>query len=726
MLRQEFLPSASKASERGGVLDMAKYLLLRAMRLGAVIAVAVLMVAPFARAADPPSHWEMFCLKAARLQLNVQHKPVKVTQALASFAGPIVKTFKCPSGCPVDEVTVTVTTKVVPWDPKRAKAGSSGTYTWNAKSTIAGKKKTITCDNELMLDPSVTAGDESGGDVGQLVDEGLLYHELLHCQLLLNAMDTAAWQLKACKCEFDMSPSDPNHTQVPGLVNEYMDSRAPIYDIKVVEPPAQRSNSDGDFDIDLGPTDKTDFQFTVIEPDGGSNVDLSSIEVTKDENGRLHLKGRLINKSKPGKLFVRIDPQAEWIICGIENGLFVIPPEGCLTLTYDRAIPNHFWYPNPDPYNEMLSLLVEAGLAEDVTWETIILQSYGTGYDQLASAEVWLDNGNGVVGLGDTRIGSGTYQYDDGWALIPLALPGGGPVVIPAGQSVRVLVSYAFGSTTALPLGQSYAFLVSGVGASGTTTITIDIPVRLDSATKVIGVPPISISQAKLPHTDPVLVEGKLVTSGSTDYPAQMGLIYIAEPNASRGIGVLTATGIVPQVARGDRLSVLGWTRLIPGPPPQGAPETELVIEPQNVTVAPGQAVQPMGMGCKSTGGGSFGLQPGVLDDAYSSPAEAAIGLNTVGALVRICGAVTGEGQVEIGGSFFDVFWMDDGSVLRDGFMPAGWPFYSGVAVALQPGLSPVPFTFGAVTGIIRAIPNPTGAPVRLIVPRDVGDITAY
>jgi hypothetical protein len=54
---------------------------------------------------------------------------------------------------------------------------------------------------------------------------------------------------------------------------------------------------------------------------------MSSLDVTL-ENGNFHAKGKLIDKTKPGKFFLRIDPTAEWIIGGQENALMVLPLVG--------------------------------------------------------------------------------------------------------------------------------------------------------------------------------------------------------------------------------------------------------------------------------------------------------------------------------------------------------------------------------------------------------------
>jgi hypothetical protein len=182
-----------------------------------------------------------------------------------------------------------------------------------------------------MLDPAVTARDEAGNDLERLADEGLAYHELLHGQLLIDAMDNDAnWQKKVCNCQFDLAPSDGEHTAIDPAVDGYLENRASgIANVTVVKPPKQNADQDGSFDIELGAANKERFTFTAHFPSDGGNVDRDSITVEIVE-GKFHVKGKLKDKTKPGLFFLRIDPVTQWIIAGIEEGVVVLPaPLSC-------------------------------------------------------------------------------------------------------------------------------------------------------------------------------------------------------------------------------------------------------------------------------------------------------------------------------------------------------------------------------------------------------------
>jgi hypothetical protein len=253
--------------------------------------------------------------------------PVPVDDVIASFTQPWTKVFDCPPGSKMTKVTVNVTTRLVAWDPALAEKDSEGTYHWGLDWQWVGTEKTITATNWVMLDPRVTQRDENNEPEGPRADEGLLYHELLHGQLLIDAMKTPAWLAKACNCEIDDGPADWKHAQIPGHVDGYLGKRAEgqADEVKTVEPDPQRADSRGNFDIDLGPTEQIAWErYYTLEPTGGSNVDEGSITVGV-VGGHFHVKGKLIDNTREGKFLIRIVAFGEWIFGGLENAMVVLP-----------------------------------------------------------------------------------------------------------------------------------------------------------------------------------------------------------------------------------------------------------------------------------------------------------------------------------------------------------------------------------------------------------------
>ena len=400
-----------------------------------------------------------------------------------------------------------------------------------------------------------------------------------------------------------------------------------------------------------------------------------------------------------------------------------------LSVARNHSTLDHFWYPNPDQYNEMICLAVTAN-SDDIRWETLSLLSSGSGNDaaDIQSVGLWLDvNDNGSVEVGtDQLIGSGSYNSDNGSLTISV---GSGGLIIPKSQTVKTVISYTMRNSIAL----CSVFQFRVTGASGTALNNgLGIPTRLSpdplySARKVVVPLPITIGEAKkLAVGDLVFLESKTVTS---DLSSSMSLAYVQEEDRSAGIGVLG--GLPPGIVVGDRVSLLGRT---------GNCGYELVFDLEELMfVSKGELAKPIALGNKATGGGAYGHQLGVAD--YVVPGKdtvMATGLNNVGMLIRTWGRATGYcGDIFTGGipvyvgtmlyEYFPAFWVDDGSRLLDGsydVVPTGVSV--GVAVLCPPGFDPPttwPSGFWTVTGIVRVTPGLSGSPIRILVPRNEADI---
>ena len=399
------------------------------------------------------------------------------------------------------------------------------------------------------------------------------------------------------------------------------------------------------------------------------------------------------------------------------------PEPGNLVINPNIAIADHFWWPSSDPDNEMISIIVGADPTEDIMWNTILLQASGSGNDaaDISAVNVWLDNDNDAkVSPADTLIGTGTYPTDNGIAAISLS----SPQLILAGTSVNVVISYTM--SAAASLGSTYQFDVSGAKGmgqiSGLPVGVIISPSPLLSARKIVGLPPITIGEAKkLPVGTQFMLLDKEITADflPPTWPSPWTWFYIEEPTRASGIGVIG--GLTGPLNIGDKVSLTGIATLVNS--------AELMISPIDILVTSGTpSVMPVGMNNKWTGGGAFGEQPGVIDNAWTSPTTPSYGLNSVGKLIRTWGTVTGYGGITLDGTnMVDVFWMDDGSALADGYLTTAGAQSLGIAVVTPNGIPASPTGYWGVTGIMRTILNPAGDVVRLLVPRDyANDMTDF
>jgi len=266
-----------------------------------------------------------------------------VQEVINSLSETVNINIDCPDGSPLTSVNINITTKLIHWDPEltvdgkpaQAPQNTIGAYVWHPSTDIESGVKEVTANNYIMLDPAVINAREGETPYGPLANQGLLYHELLHGQLLINKMtDNASWIEKVCHCNFDLSPSDPDHLQIYDLQDTYLAKIATDAQVHVKRPPAQTAeDADGSFKVELADAsilgDKiTDgWSWTSYHPSSqaGKNVDPDSLDVNINDNGKLVLSGRLIDPAQPGFILVDIDPPSVFIFVAIETGIVVLP-----------------------------------------------------------------------------------------------------------------------------------------------------------------------------------------------------------------------------------------------------------------------------------------------------------------------------------------------------------------------------------------------------------------
>ena len=280
--------------------------------------------------------------------------PEAVTLAINSLTGvqglpgSVQISFGCPAGA---QVNITISTHHRKWDGEFVKTkagpkgeGAVGAYFWCIPPpVVAGGKKSYTATNVIMLDPAVTTKQEQDGPAGQLSDETLLYHELLHGQLLINAMLTEEWQKNVCKCgKTDLAPADnEKHAIIWGLEETYMQRVAPtVANVYLVRPAQPIANQAGYFEIPIGREvdllwnkSKLNWkcyftsQSNVHQSEGDNACDPNDPDAVGVvvENGRVLVRGKLTVAAMCGYFLVHIDPPTSWVFTGIETGIVILP-----------------------------------------------------------------------------------------------------------------------------------------------------------------------------------------------------------------------------------------------------------------------------------------------------------------------------------------------------------------------------------------------------------------
>jgi hypothetical protein len=292
----------------------------------------------------PPSQVEIdvFNAKLERLKTNVGLHPHAVTEILNSLEGSIVKMVECPPSSGIDKVVINIKTTQIKWtrnliiDEEQIPINpeSIGWYQWDFSQKLEDGMKIIDACNYIMLDSAVMVQQEASPPYGPIADEGLLYHELLHGQLVIDSiMNNSNYQAKLCNCVFDLNASDvSDHVHVHELEERYIEEllkKQGAEDPKahVIIPEAQSADEDGKFEIVVGDEELLDSKegltISTYFPKG-ANVDESSIGL-EVKDGKIYITGMLINKEEAGLFGVIIDPPEVFLFVGLEDLIRVLP-----------------------------------------------------------------------------------------------------------------------------------------------------------------------------------------------------------------------------------------------------------------------------------------------------------------------------------------------------------------------------------------------------------------
>lgn len=152
-----------------------------------------------------------------------------ITDVTNSFSSPVTFYFPCDQGKTFSSVNATIQTKLAKFDPTIAHTGNAitgGMYVWKCSITVSDGKMTINCKNELMLNSAALQQQEKDPKVNNIENLVVYYHELLHGQLMIDAMKSSkSWQDHTCSTpiqqDLDYSYSDGDHKVITPLQTEF-------------------------------------------------------------------------------------------------------------------------------------------------------------------------------------------------------------------------------------------------------------------------------------------------------------------------------------------------------------------------------------------------------------------------------------------------------------------------------------------------------------------------
>lgn len=165
------------------------------------------------------------------LKLDIDREDV--SGILGTFEKPKIVTFPCNTGDVNKLVVNVVETRHAGFTEPEDHEGTvivGGTYSWQCKITTSSKGIiTMDCDNTLKLNPDVINPNEKKDPRSQEVDNlVIIYHELLHGQLMLDAISSSQkWRNDVCnkspEDKIDYSYSDKQHIVIDPLQENFVD-----------------------------------------------------------------------------------------------------------------------------------------------------------------------------------------------------------------------------------------------------------------------------------------------------------------------------------------------------------------------------------------------------------------------------------------------------------------------------------------------------------------------
>ena len=271
---------------------------------------------------DPsPQEKEAFEQLYATLKNNKNLHPHSVAQTIASLNGEWTKSIPCPSGSMFERVDFEITTRQISWDrnliikgkPSGIGPNDIGWYQWTYKSEGLDKIKTVKATNYIMLDPAVILNNSDPSPFKKTGDEALLYHELLHGQLVIDSiLFSKNFQKEVCNCNFDLTAGDFEHRYIPDFEIDYMDSLLRAADQSsayVLRPETNDISNDNKFKAEVADAS------LIMEAENvrinwylprGNNVRKNKVEVLVEDE-KIYVTGFLENPSKKGLLVVMIE-----------------------------------------------------------------------------------------------------------------------------------------------------------------------------------------------------------------------------------------------------------------------------------------------------------------------------------------------------------------------------------------------------------------------------------
>ncbi|HSG74366.1 MAG TPA: hypothetical protein VLA01_04130 [Nitrosopumilaceae archaeon] len=252
------------------------------------------------------------------LKLDIEREDV--SGILDTFEKPQIVTFPCNIEDVNNLVVNVVETRHAGFTvPEEHEGGVivGGTYSWQCKITTSSKGIiTMDCDNTLKLNPDVINPNEKKDPRSQEVDNlVIIYHELLHGQLMLDAISSSQeWRNDVCnkttEDKIDYSYSDKQHIIIDPLQEKFADQlinkKGGVFFLEEIIP---TETQNGEFSKKITSRFEHDalaYSGVKVTYRGINTNDLTVIFPESD----ITISGTLIDKTKSGRVWLYIFPES--------------------------------------------------------------------------------------------------------------------------------------------------------------------------------------------------------------------------------------------------------------------------------------------------------------------------------------------------------------------------------------------------------------------------------
>ncbi|CUR52740.1 protein of unknown function [Nitrosotalea devaniterrae] len=190
----------------------------------------IINIIPVYAVYEPPTNEEQNIFDKLLTQFEIVDAPKKdVSDVIETFQKPMINTFSCNLHDTNNQIIIIVKTKLAKFDENMVHQDlvTGGSYTWHCSETMRSGKISLDCNNELRLNPKVISNDtQIDPQLRNIENLVILYHELLHGQLMIDAMkNSSLWQQETCNLQsgddIDYSFADPDHKIINYLQTQF-------------------------------------------------------------------------------------------------------------------------------------------------------------------------------------------------------------------------------------------------------------------------------------------------------------------------------------------------------------------------------------------------------------------------------------------------------------------------------------------------------------------------